>query len=87
MFPSAEIRSEAGIDGYQTHWEREAAALEEKIARQLKATGVERFARMKRFQRYATDSQHVLEFIRSLKHASNLDDFIADALKSLPRPT
>jgi len=85
VFPSAQIYSEAGIDGYQAHWERAAAALEENIARQLKVTAVERFARMKRFQRYARDSQHVLEFIRGLKHASKLDDFIADALKTLPR--
>jgi internalin A len=84
VFPSAQIYSEDGIDGYQAHWEREAASLEAKIARQLKATAVERFARMKRFQRYATDIQHVLEFIRSLKHASKLDDFIADALRTLP---
>jgi internalin A len=85
VLPSAQIYTEAGIDTYTAHWANEAALLKAKIARQLKQdrgsrTRVDRWLR---FQRYAQDSEQLLENIRNLKHEGQLDAFIADVLAKL----
>jgi internalin A len=85
VFPSAQIYSRAGIDVYTRHWADEATTLEAELAPRLRTASSARFNLMKDFQRYAAEGEGVLEYIRSLKHESDLDAFIADALSKLAK--
>jgi internalin A len=83
VFPSANIFSESGIDAYAAHWASEATALEQKIAGRLRLTSEKRFGLMRRYHRYADKTEEVLEHIRGILHTSNLDDFLAYALRDI----
>jgi internalin A len=83
VLSSANIFSDAGIDAYAAHWASEATALEQKIAGRLRLTSEKLFGLMRRYHRYADKTEEVLEHIRGILHTSNLDDFLAYALRDI----